>query len=63
MVTQDGVNAHDFATADAASPPTWSYDKFIDLMGWLDTKRTDGECDIKTWGQWYADLAGLPYQK
>ena len=57
------VNAHDFATADAASPPTWSYDKFIDLMGWLDGQRTSGNCDIKTWGQWYADLVGLPYQR
>ena len=57
------VNAHDFGAADAASPPTWSYDKFIDLMGWLDGQRTSGNCDIKTWGQWYADLAGLPYQK
>lgn len=57
------VNAHDFAAADAASPPTWSYDKFVDLMGWLDVKRTDGECEIKTWGQWYADLAGVPYRK
>jgi len=57
------VNAHDFAAADAANPPTWSYDKFVDLMGWLDKKRTDGECDIKTWGQWYADLAGALYRK
>lgn len=57
------VNAHDFAASDAASPPTWSYDKFVDLMGWLDVKRTAGECDIKSWGRWYADLAGVPYRK
>lgn len=57
------VNAHDFAAADAASPPTWAYDKFVDLMGWLDVKRAAGECDIKSWGQWYADLAGVPYRK
>ncbi len=57
------VNAHDFAASDAASPPTWSYDKFVDLMGWLDAQRTSGVCDIKTWGQWYADLAGVPYGK
>ena len=57
------VNAHDFAAADAASPPTWSYDKFVDLMGWLAQKRTDGECDIKLWGQWYADIAGYKYRR
>ena len=57
------INAHDFAAADAASPPTWSYDKFVDLMGWLDAKRTAGQCDIKTWGRWYADLTGVPYHK
>ena len=57
------VNAHDFAAADAASPPTWSYDKFVDLMGWLDGQRTSGNCEIKSWGQWYADLNGVPYRK
>lgn len=57
------INAHDFAAADAASPPTWSYDKFFDLMGWLDAQRTAGACEIKSWGQWYADLNGVPYRK
>lgn len=57
------VNCHDFAAADGASPPTWSFDKMIDLVGWLDAQRTAGVCDIKTWGQWYADLFGRPYQK
>jgi hypothetical protein len=57
------VNAHDFAVSDAASPPTWSFDKMTELMGWLDAQRTAGVCDIKSWGQWYADLAGVPYGK
>jgi hypothetical protein len=57
------VNAHDFAVADAASPPTWSFDKMTEFMGWLDAQRTAGVCDIKSWGQWYADLAGVPYGK
>jgi hypothetical protein len=57
------VNAHDFAAADAASPPTWSYDKMSDLMGWIDAQRTAGVCVPKTWGQWHADLFGYAYQK
>jgi len=57
------VNAHDFASADAASPPTWSYDKMSDLMGWIDAQRTAGVCTPKTWGQWHADLFGYVYQK
>ena len=57
------VNAHDFRPADAASPPTWSYDKWVDLMGWLDAQRTAGSIEIKTWGRWYADLIGTAYAK
>lgn len=57
------VNCHDFAVADAASPPTWSYDKMTEFMGWLDAQRTAGVCDIKSWGQWYADLSGATYRK
>lgn len=57
------VNAHDFATADAASPPTWAYNKAIDLWGWLDAQRTAGNIEIKTWGRWHADLYGYAYRK
>jgi len=57
------VNAHDFAAADAASPPTWSYDKMVDLMGWLDAQRTAGNIDIMAWGRWYGAASGVGYTK
>ena len=57
------LNGHDFATADAASPPTWSYDKMVELMGWLSAQRDAGVCEVKTWGRWHADLFGIPYVK
>lgn len=57
------VNGHDFAAADAASPPTWSYDKMIDLMGWIAAQRTAGLCEPITWGRWYSKLVGAVYVK
>lgn len=57
------INAHDFAASDAASPPTWSYDKMHDLMGWMAAQRDAGTFDIKCWGRWYADLMGQVYAK
>lgn len=57
------VNAHDFAAADAASPPTWSYDKMVELAGHLAAQRDAGTIELKTWGRWWADLAGEAYSK
>lgn len=57
------VNAHDFAAADAASPPTWSYDKMIELAGYMASLRDAETIEIKTWGRWWADIAGEAYSK
>lgn len=57
------VNAHDFAAADAANPPTWAHDKMHDLMGWMAAQRDAGVFDVKCWGRWYADLIGAVYTK
>lgn len=59
VVTDSGfgmINAHDFATADAAY--VWSYDKMEQLFGWLAAQRDAGTINIKSWSRWYADLTG-----
>lgn len=59
VVTDNGfgmINAHDFATADAAY--VWSYDKMEQLFGWLAAQRDAGTINIKSWSRWYADLTG-----
>lgn len=57
------INLHDFAAADAASPPTWSYDKTTDLFGWLASRRDAGEHQHRLWGKWHADATGRPYTR
>lgn len=59
------VNMHQAGSADAASPMTWSYDKWIDAFGWLAAQRDAGTIDIKCWGRAYADSigAGSAYRK
>lgn len=53
------VNMHQAGAADAASPMTWSWDKWIDAFGWLAAQRDAGTIDIKCWGRAYADSVGI----
>lgn len=59
------VNMHQADAADAASPMTWSWDKWIDAFGWLAAQRDAGTIEIKCWGRAYADSvgAGAAYRK
>ena len=57
------VNMHQAGAADAASPMTWTWAKWIDTFQWLDAQRTAGNIDIKCWGRAYADSVGIGYTK
>lgn len=57
------LNMHQAGAADAASPMTWSYDKWIDAFGWLAAQRAAGNIEIKCWGRAYADFVGANYSK
>lgn len=57
------VNMHQAGAADAASPLTWTWAKWIDTFQWLDAQRTAGNIEIKCWGRAYADSVGVGYAK
>lgn len=57
------VNMHQAGAADAASPLTWTWAKWIDAFGWLAAQRDAGTIDIKCWGRAYADAVGVGYVK
>ena len=54
---------HQAGAADAASPLTWTWAKWIDTFQWLDAQRTAGNIEIKCWGRAYADSVGVGYAK
>lgn len=57
------VNMHQAGAADAASPLTWTWAKWIDAFGWLAAQRDAGTIDVKCWGRAYADAVGVGYTK
>lgn len=57
------VNMHQAGAADAASPPTWSYDKWIDAFAWLATGRDAGTFNVECWGRAYSNAVGVAYTK
>lgn len=57
------LNMHQASAADAASPMTWTWAKWIDTFQWLDAQRTAGAFDVKCWGRAYADSVGVGYVK
>ena len=57
------VNMHQAGAVDAASPLTWSYDKWIDAFGWLAAQRDAGALDVQCWGRAYANAVGVGYKK
>ena len=57
------VNFHNAAAADAASPLTWSYDKWIDAFAWLAGGVGNDTFRVECWGKAYANSAGVPYRK
>lgn len=57
------VNMHQAAAADAVSPLTWSYDKWIDAFAWLAAQRDAGTFAVECWGRAYANSVGIGYVK
>jgi hypothetical protein len=57
------LNLHSFGDVDASNPLQWSYDKLGDLLGWINEQRAAGTFEVKTMGQWWADITGTVYIK
>lgn len=57
------VNMHEAGAADAVSPLTWTWAKWIDTFGWLAAQRDAGTIELKCWGRAYADAVGVAYVK
>lgn len=57
------VNMHQAGAADAASPMTWTWAKWIDAFAWLAGQRDAGTINVECWGRAYANSVGVAYTK